>query len=235
MQAKSLEQAFVSSVDGTTQVPIDFISRDAYVDRLRRRYNNQVVVNALVPVQQVSSLISSMPLSVVQVGQQIYLVPASTNGQSITVYFDAIKWLPDFGTTQIFGTATSVGTSQVTDTTKNFPQVGVRIGDIIRNTTSGAYAVVIGVAKSSLSLSMDIFPTLGEGYQLDVIKEDQTNFLLTYCFDYMMFRTIYELNFFLKEDARVQLSDKLMETIWENVQKWNATIVGNTVSDNDLE
>jgi hypothetical protein len=85
-----------------------------------------------------------------------------------------------------------------------------------------------------LTLSADII-TSGQAYSIAYVDATQTNFLLDYCFDFMMFRSIYELNFYLKEDSRVELSDKLMENIWDNVQKWNATIIGNTVSDNNLD
>jgi hypothetical protein len=63
----------------------------------------------------------------------------------------------------------------------------------------------------------------------DFVNDNEESFLLTYCFDFMLFRSIFELNFFLKEDARVPLSKVLLDDIWNNIVNWNATIVGNSV------
>jgi len=53
----------------------------------------------------------------------------------------------------------------------------------------------------------------------------ETDFLLDYCFDYMMFRCIMELNFFLKEDRRVELSSQVVQNAWESLKAWNAALV----------
>ena len=228
--AKSLEQAFMGTA--TSQFPIDFISRDAYVNRLRRQYDqNYISDNAVASIAQVSGF----SRSVVQVGTVIYFLPTSSQTASQTIYFDAIKWLPDFTTTTLTGTTTGTLINNLVDAGKTFITTGVRIGDIVQNTVSGAYATVTSVvSQTTLTLSADIITT-GQTYSIAYVDGTQTNFLLDYCFDYMMFRTIYELNFYLKEDSRVELSDKLMESIWDNVQKWNYTIIGNTVSDNSLD
>jgi hypothetical protein len=55
-----------------------------------------------------------------------------------------------------------------------------------------------------------------------------TSFLLDHCFDFLQFRSIYELNFFLKEDQRVPVSKSALDEVWNNVVQWNATIVGNS-------
>ena len=156
--AKSLKQAFLSN--GSTQYPIEFTSRDSHINRLKRRYTENLTDNS--PQTHLSE---TTPLSLVQVGDTVYLVNYGT-GQagSTTVYFDVVKWLPDF----------------------------------------------------------------------DGVTVNETNFLLTYCFDYMLFRTIYELNFFLKEDARVELTAKVLNEIWENMKSWNSTIIGNSVNDGEL-
>lgn len=69
----------------------------------------------------------------------------------------------------------------------------------------------------------------------DMVNNSDTNFLLDYCFDFLMYRSIYELNFFLKEDQRVGISSALLDDVWKNVINWNKTIVGNTVDDNTLD
>jgi len=61
-----------------------------------------------------------------------------------------------------------------------------------------------------------------------------TDFLLNYAFDWLMYRCIYELNFFLKEDERVMLSDKLMTEAWNAVVTWNNELVTANTDDSNL-
>ena len=53
----------------------------------------------------------------------------------------------------------------------------------------------------------------------------ETDFLLANCFDWMIYRCVYELNFFLKEDERVMLSTKLMDNSWDALVKWNNELI----------
>lgn len=227
--AKSLKQSFFAS--GSSQFPVDFISRDSYVNRLRRQHEQNYISDNVAVIARVTGF----SRSVVQVGTTIYFLPSLGSSPSQTIYFDAIKWLPDFATTTLTGTTTSTLANNLVDSGKTFITTGVRIGDVVQNTVSNAFATVTAVvSQTTLTLSADIITT-GQTYSIQYVDGAQTNFLLDYCFDYMMFRTIYELNFYLKEDSRVELSDKLMESIWDNVQKWNYTIVGNTVNDGNLD
>lgn len=61
------------------------------------------------------------------------------------------------------------------------------------------------------------------------------DFLLQYCYDYLLYRSVYELNFFLKEDQRVPLSKDLLDETWNNVIQWNATLVDSSVEDVSLD
>jgi hypothetical protein len=71
---------------------------------------------------------------------------------------------------------------------------------------------------------------------LDDYDDDlQTDFLLQNCFDWLMYRSIYELNFFLKEDERVQLSEKLMSDSWSAIIRWNSNIIEQATSDVNLD
>lgn len=65
----------------------------------------------------------------------------------------------------------------------------------------------------------------------DFSADGDTNFLLTFCFDYLLFRSILELNFFLKEDQRIPVSAKLLEDTWTSVKAWNASVVYNGLDD----
>lgn len=230
---KTLKQAFLDrSIGG--QFPIDIIGRDAYVTRLKRRFES------IASVREANDLtVSNMfPLSMIQYGQTVFIVPADTNvlGSGVpTLYFDAIQWLPDFAVTTVTGTASSTVADKLVDVAKNFVSLGVRIGDVLYNTTDGTSAVVTAVeSATTLIISANIMIS-GEAYSIGVTNAAQTNFLLEYCFDFMLFRTIFELNFFLKEDQRVPISGELLASIWDNVMKWNATIVGNVVNDTNLD
>jgi hypothetical protein len=63
----------------------------------------------------------------------------------------------------------------------------------------------------------------------------ESDFLLVNCFDWLMYRCIYELNFFLKEDERVILSDKLMNEAWLALVEWNNQLIASAVDDVDLD
>jgi len=67
------------------------------------------------------------------------------------------------------------------------------------------------------------------------VNGTENDFLLDNCFDWMMYRCIYELNFFLKEDERVELSTKLMGDSWDAVIKWNDQLINTAVDDTDLD
>lgn len=62
------------------------------------------------------------------------------------------------------------------------------------------------------------------------VEDTDTDFLLTYCHDYMLFRTIEMLNFFLKEDARIPISRGLLDAAWKSVRVWDSNILSGTTS-----
>ncbi|MBX7157217.1 MAG: hypothetical protein K1X66_02355 [Verrucomicrobiae bacterium] len=52
-----------------------------------------------------------------------------------------------------------------------------------------------------------------------------TDFFLEYCKDFMLFRSISELNFFIKDDERVAISQKKLDEAWQSVIKWDGELV----------
>jgi hypothetical protein len=50
-----------------------------------------------------------------------------------------------------------------------------------------------------------------------------------------MYRTIQELNFFLKEDERVQLSTKMVQEAWDALVIWNNELQASSVDDVNLD
>lgn len=70
-------------------------------------------------------------------------------------------------------------------------------------------------------------------YDQTVWKHD---FFLDYCADLLQYRAMEELNFFLKEDQRIPISQKKMETLWLDVMSWDAGLANNaTDSDATLD
>jgi len=227
-RTKLVRRVFLPTVDRVSQYPIDFVSRDAYVSRVKRRYEYVALQeNAKSNADQ-----GTFPTTATIVGRKVFVVNTGTSRGSL--YFDALEWLPDFAPVPVTGVSTSTSSSQLVASAGGFVTAGVRIGDVVYNTTDGTSAVVTAVVSASvLALNADIFVT-GETYRIDVTPDSQTNFLLDTCFDYMLFRSVYELNFYLKEDTRVQLSDKLLENLWNNVIRWNETLIMNSVDDSTL-
>lgn len=55
-----------------------------------------------------------------------------------------------------------------------------------------------------------------------------SHWLLNYGFDVLLYRSIVELNFFLKEDERMEVTKAVWESAWNNLVQWNQTVVANT-------
>lgn len=74
---------------------------------------------------------------------------------------------------------------------------------------------------------------------LDVVQwiEDysdtfQSDFFLEYCQDWLMYRSVRELNFYLKDSNRVIVTSGMVDDAWEVVKVWNASLM--TDDDHDL-
>lgn len=78
---------------------------------------------------------------------------------------------------------------------------------------------------SGVTVRLDVIrwlPRYGNGEDNSTV---QTDFLLEYCSDYLLYRMITELNFFLKEDQRVSISQAKMTEAWTNVIAWNDCLI----------
>lgn len=62
----------------------------------------------------------------------------------------------------------------------------------------------------------------------DTVTED---FFLNECSDYMLYRSIVELNFFLKDDERVVVSQKKLDEVWDSVLAWDNCLIENASQD----
>jgi hypothetical protein len=63
----------------------------------------------------------------------------------------------------------------------------------------------------------------------------ENDFLLDNAFDWMMFYCISQLNFYLKEDERVAISEKMLADTWDSLVKWNNEMIMSSVDTTDLD
>lgn len=68
----------------------------------------------------------------------------------------------------------------------------------------------------------------------DYTAPDDTDFFLDYCFDFMTFRSVYQLNLYLKEDQRVPIAKSVLDDSWDSVVRWDSSLLFNATNDNDL-
>lgn len=69
-------------------------------------------------------------------------------------------------TALVTGTNTGVGANQLINTAVDFVALGVSIGDLVTNTTSGNSALVLSVATTILTLDSNIFTATPQGYSI---------------------------------------------------------------------
>lgn len=163
VSVKKIIRPFLAFIDGSGTFPIGFMTRDKWLARVQRRYENAVPTN-----KARESRIQSTPLVLIQQGTIIYVTPQDSSvigSDNFTVFLDVFRWLDDY-----------------------------------------------------------------EGDQLS-----HTDYLIQYCFDWLMYRSIWELNFYLKDDERVILSETLIKSAWDAIIKWNANLIELAVDDGDLD
>jgi hypothetical protein len=168
-------------------------------------------------------------------GRQVYLVPADAQafGDTVTLYLDVLQWLPQYGQEVVLGVASSTTAGKLVNTVGDFVNQDVKIGKVVQNVTDGTSATIIAIESgTTLLLNADIF-TSGESYS--VLTADEEDFLLESCFDWLMYRAIWELNFYVKEDERVQLSQTLITDAWNAMRSWNENLISQSTDDVDLD
>jgi hypothetical protein len=65
-------------------------------------------------------------------------------------------------------------------------------------------------------------------------RDEHSNFLFEYGFDFLMYRSIYELNFFIKEDERFSVSTKMLNDAWASLTAWDVSLVSPTETEIEL-
>lgn len=71
----------------------------------------------------------------------------------------------------------------------------------------------------SVTIGLDVYDFLP-----DYVSPSDSDFFLIYCRDWLMWRTIVQLNMYLKEDQRVGISKAVLDESWLSVQAWNNRI-----------
>jgi len=59
------------------------------------------------------------------------------------------------------------------------------------------------------------------------VNDDDTDFMLNYCPDYLLYHSIRMLNTYTKEDQRIPISNKMMDEAFQSLIQWDADIKGN--------
>lgn len=87
-----------------------------------------------------------------------------------------------------------------------------------------------------------IWGTSPVNLRLDVVRwmpdysaDADTDFFLTHGEDWMLYRSLIELQFYLKEDQRVQIGAAVMQEAWDTMLKWNASLVASKTQAYDLD
>jgi hypothetical protein len=87
-----------------------------------------------------------------------------------------------------------------------------------------------GVTGGSIDVLLDVVAWMDE-----YAEDDDTDFLLTYCVDYMMLETFRYLQLFVKEDARLHVSDQQYANAWHAVVAWDSNLVVGDSDDANLD
>ena len=83
---------------------------------------------------------------------------------------------------------------------------------------------------ASLAVFMDVV-----AWMADYVDDDDTDFLLEHCADYLMLETYRYLQLFIKEDSRLNVSDEKMSSAWHALMTWNNNLVVGDSDDANLE
>jgi hypothetical protein len=110
-------------------------------------------------------------------------------------------------------------------TSVNYPQAIVQQGQVLFFSPIPTGAV----EGTTLTIALDVIRWLP-----DYSDANTTDFFLEHCADWLMYRTLRELNFFLKDGQRVQVTDQLVNESWTSVVEWNGSI-NNFTDDNSLD
>lgn len=236
VSVKKIRKCFIQFSGQSNPLPISFYSRDAWLRRVQKNWERLGPLEWPVlrdkTIEQMAGLLQQF--AVIQMGRQVYLTPASKDavGETFSLFFDVLQWLPAYGQEEVIGTTSSSVAGKLVNTVGDFITNQVKIGSVVRNTTDGTSATIAAVESgTTLLLNADIF-TSGEGYS--ILTADEEDYLLESAFDWLLYRAVWELNFYVKEDERVQISRDLINDAWQALRAWNENLISMSTDDSDL-
>jgi len=244
INVKKIIKAFVTFAGETNTFPIAFYSRNSWLRRVQRNWERIRPIDPAIFFSPANKNIEwwtqeyfgiVQQFAAIQMARRVYLVPAdekAVGAQTITMYFDVYQWLPPYGQEPVIGVASSTVVGKLVNTVGDFVNQDVKIGMVVSNTTTGASATITAIENgTTLDLNANIFAS-GDGYS--ILTADEQDFLLESCFDWLLYRSVYELNWFLKEDERVNVSRDLMGDAWNAMRAWNENLISQGTDDTDL-
>jgi len=245
VNVKKIKKSFVAFLGNVNTFPVSFYSRDKWLRRVQRNWERIRPVDPAIFLSVANKSVEwwsqeyfgvIQQFAVIQMGRQVYLVPAdekATGSDPFTLYFDVLQWLPDYGQEPVIGVASSTTAGKLVNTVGDFINQDVKIGMAVTNTTTGASATITAIESgTTLDLNANIF-SAGQSYS--ILTADEDDFLLESCFDWLMYRAIWELNFYLKEDERVQISSALIGDAWNALRSYNENLIMQATDDVDLD
>jgi hypothetical protein len=216
VKIRNIEHGFVAPVGTTNYFPIAVAQRNNQLERFRKGHIDYRAYETGRGVR------IGFPPEVIKDGNTIWLQPWPNEfgDFATTVKLRVVQWMPDLSQ-GVTGIVQDIFPGGFVDTNAQFLTNGIRVGDLVTNNTTGAQSRIYGLDETFLVFSplgnTSVFSP-GDTYTTGV----DSDFFLEECRDWLMFRTIQELNFFIKEDQRVQLSQAIVQQAWEAVKSWNA-------------
>jgi len=101
----------------------------------------------------------------------------------------------------------------------------VRLGTLLylSPNTASSYSATPTTA-TTVTVGLDVIKWLP-----DYSADNDTDWFLTDCYDYMVFRTVQMINAFLKEDVRIPINVKLLDESWRSVKILDAKLLDGAV------
>ena len=89
----------------------------------------------------------------------------------------------------------------------------------------GAYVLMLGTTLKVMNISNAVELYAVYQHKLPALATDgSSNFLLEHCGDYIVFQAMFELQHYMKEDDRIQLSAGILRDKWDSVLAWNSSL-----------
>ena len=67
-----------------------------------------------------------------------------------------------------------------------------------------------------------------------LVADSDTNFIMTYGYDYMLYSSLQELNFYIKEDQRFEINTMLLRKAEEGLMQWDMSLLSPTETEIDF-